>query len=259
MSFFLCNALAEAHYQGGVEVDRPNIEKMKAQGDVEGLTKALKDRDWSVRREAAAALGDIGDAKAVEPLIQALKYEEKSPRLVTTAAWALSKIGAPTVDPLIRALEDKSKNVRLAAVWALGEIKDSRAVGPLTQMVEPLIQTLESRYLSVRGAAGGALKKIGGSKAAGPVVKALKYEDWDVRLAAAGALKQIRDSKAVEPLIQTLKGKGKDGDARLAAARALGEIRDPRAVEPLTQALKDEDSRVRKAAQEALEKLKGGN
>ncbi len=231
-------------------MDKTNIEKMKAKRDVEGLTKALKDKDWSVRREAAAALGNIGDARAVEPLIQALKYEKKSPRLVTTAAWALSRIGAPTVDPLIQALEDKSKNVRLAAVWALGEIKDSRAVGPLTQMVEPLIQNLESKYSSVRGAAGGTLKKIS---------QALRYEDWDVRLAAAGALKQIRDSKAVEPLIQTLKGKGKDGDARLAAARALGEIKDPRAVEPLTQALKDEDSRVRKAAQEALEKLKGEN
>ena len=237
----------------------PNIEKMKAQRDVEGLTKALKDKDWSVRREAAAAHGEIGDAEAVEPLIQALKYEKKSPRLVTTAAWALSKIGEPTVDPLIQALEDKSKNVRLAAVWALGEIKDSRAVGPLTQMVTPLIQTLGNKYSSVRGAAGGTLKKIRGSRAAGPFVQALKYEDWDVRLAAAGALKQIRDTKAGEPLILTLKGKGKDGDARLAAVRALGEIKDPRAVEPLTQALNDEDSRVRKAAQEALEKLKGEN
>jgi HEAT repeat protein len=242
-----------------VKVSKPNIEKMKAKRDVEGLTKALKDKDWSVRREAAAALGEIRDTKAVDPLIQALKYEKKSPRLVTTAAWALSKIGEPTVDPLIQALEDKSKNVRLAAVWALGEIKDSRAVGPLTQMVQPLIQTLGSKYSSVRGATRGTLTKLRGSKAAGPLIQALKYEDWDVRLAAAGALKQIRDSKAVEPLIQTLKGKGKDGDARLAAARALGEIKDSRAVGPLTQALNDEDSRVRKAAREALEKLKGEN
>ena len=226
----------------------PNIEQMKAQRDVEGLTKALKDKDWSVRREAAAALGEIQDPKAVGPLIQALKYEKKNPRLVTTAAWALSKIGEPTVDPLIQALEDRSKNVRMAAAWALGEIKDSRAVGPLTQMVEPLIQNLGDKYSSVRGTAGGTLKKIS---------QALKYEDWDVRLAAAGALKQIRDSKAVEPLIQALKGK--DWHARLAAARALGEIKDPIAVEPLTQALKDEDSRVRKAAREALEKLKGKN
>jgi len=50
---------------------------------------------------------------------------------------------------------------------------------------------------------------------------------------------------------------GEDWDVRLAAAGALKKIRDSRAVEPLTQALKDEDSRVREAAQEALEKLKG--
>jgi len=62
-------------------VGEPNIEEMKTRRDVEGLTKALKDKDWSVRREAAVALGEIKDARAVEPLIWALKYEKKSPRL----------------------------------------------------------------------------------------------------------------------------------------------------------------------------------
>ena len=44
---------------------------------VEALIAALEDEDKSVRRDAAKALGDIGDARAVEPLIAALKDESK--------------------------------------------------------------------------------------------------------------------------------------------------------------------------------------
>ncbi|GAI34793.1 unnamed protein product, partial [marine sediment metagenome] len=50
-----------------------NIEKMQAKKDVQGLIKALNHRKENVRREAVIALGNIGDARAVKPLIQALK------------------------------------------------------------------------------------------------------------------------------------------------------------------------------------------
>lgn len=39
---------------------KPNVEKMKAKGDVEGLIKALKDDDKRVREAAEWALGRIG-------------------------------------------------------------------------------------------------------------------------------------------------------------------------------------------------------
>jgi len=47
----------------------PNVEKMKAEKDVEGLIKALNYEHDHVRWEVAEALGDISDARAVEPLI----------------------------------------------------------------------------------------------------------------------------------------------------------------------------------------------
>jgi hypothetical protein len=40
--------------------------------EVERLIAKLKDKDWFVRREAAEALGELGDKRAVEPLIAAL-------------------------------------------------------------------------------------------------------------------------------------------------------------------------------------------
>ena len=57
---------------------------------VSHLTKQLKDRDWRVRRSAAEALGEVGDKRAVEPLIEAL--QDKDRRVRNAAVWALEEI-----------------------------------------------------------------------------------------------------------------------------------------------------------------------
>lgn len=63
---------------------------MEKNKDVKGLIKALKHKDSRVRDIAALVLGDIGDVRAVEPLIQALKDENYSVR--SSASEALEKI-----------------------------------------------------------------------------------------------------------------------------------------------------------------------
>lgn len=55
---------------------KPNIKKMKAKRDVEGLIKALSGQGWDIHNEAAEALGDIKNPRAIEPLIQALRDDE---------------------------------------------------------------------------------------------------------------------------------------------------------------------------------------
>jgi HEAT repeat protein len=55
----------------------PDIEKMKARRDVRGLIRALGyQKDAAVCPAAASALGWIDDARAVEPLIAALKNRD---------------------------------------------------------------------------------------------------------------------------------------------------------------------------------------
>jgi len=49
-----------------------NVKKMVAKKDVKGLIKALKHRNRWVRKDAAGALGNIKDARAVKPLTMAL-------------------------------------------------------------------------------------------------------------------------------------------------------------------------------------------
>ena len=70
---------------------------------MEPLIQALTDYDGSVRKFAAYALGDLGDARAVEPLIQLLDDEDviflEGPQMA--ALEALSKIGDNrAVEPL---------------------------------------------------------------------------------------------------------------------------------------------------------------
>jgi HEAT repeat protein len=224
----------------------PNIEKMKAKRDVKGLIKALKyKKQWGVRWNAAKALVAIGDARAVGPLIQATKDQHS---FVSSAATdALWEMGEPAVEPLIQALKDKEGWVRRKAAFALGEIKDAKAVGPL-------IQALEDKDADVRRWAAWALETIGNARAAEPLIRALKDENRDVRRAAVQALSKIGDARAVEPLIQALQERG---DLRWEVMTALAEIRDARAVEPLIQALlEDKDANVRHRAVWALREIR---
>ena len=52
---------------------KPNIKKMKASHDVEGLIKALHNKNFNVRISTLEALGDMGDARAVDVIIPFLK------------------------------------------------------------------------------------------------------------------------------------------------------------------------------------------
>jgi hypothetical protein len=72
-------------------VARTLLVEMKGEA-VDILIRALKDEDEDVRCRAAKALGQIGDARAVEPLIQALELEDETSNFCGYAEEALEKI-----------------------------------------------------------------------------------------------------------------------------------------------------------------------
>ena len=225
---------------------KPDVEKLKENKDVEGLIKALKNRDWGVRGEAVAALGKIGDSRAVEPLIRALKDEEWLVR--DRASEALGEIGdARAAQPLIQALKCEKyedEYVRNTAVAALRKIGEPA--------VQPLIQALKDKDKDVREGAAKALGRIGDFRAVDPLIEALKDEVRTVRLAAAGALTKMEDARAVEPLTQALNDKS--SEVRKKALQALIKVGKP-AVGPLAQALGDESMDVRRKAAQGLHKM----
>lgn len=262
----------------------PNVDELKAKIDVDGLIKALEyEKDRQVQCDAAKALGKIGDERAVEPLINALKNKDGDVR--RESAEALGKIGDErAVEPLIQALVDGTSNVSKEAAEALGNLGNPRALDPLVQALKdkyfvrekavealgkiPDVRAIEGlievqRYevrpavmftteVNIKLGAREALKKIG-KPAVEPLIRALQDEDRVIREGAAWSLGEIGDERAVTPLIQALKDKHKD--VRREAALALRHIGEE-ATEGLIQALKDEDVEVREAAVAALENKK---
>jgi len=125
---------------------------------VKPLIALLKVKGSDRARDAARALGKIGDARAVEPLIAALNQEDLG--LCQSAARALGKIGdARAAEPLIAALNQGDPDLCQSAAWALGEIRDARAVGPLIAALEK--RDCDWRGRNVHGNAVEALAKIG--------------------------------------------------------------------------------------------------
>ncbi len=206
---------------------------------IEPLIQILNDKDSDVRSYAAEALGYIGDARAVKSLSLALKDRDENVRQY--AAAALRKIGGPAIKPLIQILNDTNKDVRERATVTLGNISNARPM-------EPLILALKDKDKYVRYSAAEALGYIGDAKAVEPLILVLKDRDENVRQYAAAALGKI-GGPAVEPLIQTLKDKVYYGTHY--ATQALEKIGGP-AVEPLIQTLKNTNKDVRERAAEAL-------
>ena len=89
------------------------------------LVAALEDSNGNVRRLAASALGKIGDARAVTPLLTLLAQEQKA-QVRQYAVKALGKIGDPRARPMLRKIaagEDERDYTRKAARNALRRLK----------------------------------------------------------------------------------------------------------------------------------------
>ena len=207
---------------------------------VPSLITALADRDVEVRRSAATALGELGDPRAVEALMQALRKDSDA-GVREMAAWALGELeDRRAVAALSVALrEDREPRVRNKAAWALGQIEDAGAV-------DALGAALRDDNADVRRTSVWALGEIEDARAVPVLIPALKSDDPDMRRQAAWALGQIESADAVAPLAAAIQDR--DVRTREMIVWALGEIEDPRAVPALTTALRDSEIGVRRKA-----------
>jgi len=117
--------------------------------------------------------------------------------------------------------------------------------------IPALIRALRYDDFDVQTRAAQALGTLG-AEGIDELILALKTKDKDVRLGIIEALSVIRDPRAVPPLIHQLSDPG--SEVRWEAAIALGEINDPAATASLLQALRDPDRYVRYGAASALRK-----
>ncbi|MFC1672264.1 HEAT repeat domain-containing protein, partial [Planctomycetota bacterium] len=150
---------------------------------------------------------------------------------------------------LAKALKDKDPSIRNTVIYALWHMDDPRTI-------DPLKSALKDEDRGLRRHAALALGIKGDASALRELLIAMKDEDedWLVRLWAAELVGKLGDSRGVDMLIPVLKGEWQF--PRGVAAESLGEIGDPRALGPLKAMLQiDQESDVRKKAQEAIAKL----
>jgi HEAT repeat protein/TPR repeat protein len=262
------------------------------------LVNILRDseRPVSLRKAAVVALENLGGPYASSALYEAL-FDDSDPEILDSAEKAffqpepfllcaedlkrltehwlskgkLSKCfayGSRIVDALISTLDHADRKFRTWATYALGFVRDARAIEPLISKLADVVQTdwyedsqkaIRFNYdTSVREAAIGALSEIG-REAVLAVEKAAKATDEWVSSGAKKALRLINDRDHnsgnevildTESLISGLKNP--DPLARASAATNLRVSADTRALEALIESLGDPSKDVRREAAESL-------
>lgn len=147
-------------------------------------------------------LGKLGDPRAVEPLISALKNPDSSVR--GKAAGALVEIGEPAVAPLIGALRNPDGGISDSAMEALVRIG--------LPAVDSLISDLKAEDTAIRERASETLVRIG-NPAFGPLIGAFEDSDTNVHREAASVLARTYGPRWLEPLFPALKQSNGDHES----------------------------------------------
>ena len=106
--------------------------------DSADLLKLVGDPEARVRRRAALAVGRVGLAAGVPPLVDLLR--DGDPEVRQMAAFALGLIGDRSArDPLIAALADSTPLMQGSAAEALGLIGDVAAAEPIAKMMSSVL------------------------------------------------------------------------------------------------------------------------
>ncbi len=232
----------------------------------------------NIRYEAVFTLGEIGDPRAVDTLLDLLADKEignsaasslgriegeyvfgklvklldsKNPTTRTNAAAVYEQIQDPTAVPiLIRMLNDEVPEVRREAAYALGHFKKPEEIA---QTEQPLISALGDSKVEVQAAAASSLGNIESKKAIPLLAELIQSQDSTLCMTAIYALERYKDPEAADALIAALGNENLQ--VKTDIVYSLGVIGDQRAVEPLISLLGDENYRVRQSAATSLGKL----
>jgi len=225
---------------------------------VEALLEELKKESHpEVRDSIVYSLGELGDQRAVMPLVEQLEdgNQEVRTRVIEVLNWLTRDPAVKRV--IIKKIIERLNDDRWEVRWNIARLfcNHTHSSFLLTdkQAVMPLVERLEDEKWEVRSSAAFALGRLGDQRAVMPLLERLEDEKWKVRKTAAFALGRLGDRRAVMPLLERLEDE--KWEVRKTAARALGELGDKRAVLPLVERLEDGEREVRKTAALALGRL----
>jgi len=236
------------------------------------LLAAIKDEKVPQERlsEAISALG----GRMIPHLMEALCCEDS--RASDVAFKALSRIGPPAVPALVELLSAGDYVTQDYAVLTLGQIRDERSIGPLTE-------ALGKAEFEARTSAAMVLGWMKAESARKELIRAMHEDDWfDARESAANALAVMGYGKLVldeevycRCITQAHRGRAlrgldalpvltvmiadRDWEVRQRAAKALGHIKSPSSSRALRKALRDSSPKVVQSAVESIMQIGLGN
>jgi len=236
----------------------PNVEKLKAEGNVKGLITAMTyKKDRSVAEAAVKALAEIADEQTI-PLLQKLGKEQnnRSSQAARQALMAVIHRNERLSHGGTLAITHKALAITHKAAISLAKVGDTRAIAPLSALIEKDILQSE------RADAITALEQIvdneqvieilvkiynetNNKKARLDIMRELDSRGWEPadelqHLMWLIELRKVEKvvslgTKAVEPLIHMVENtKGIVDDS---VVRALADIGDARATEPIVRGI----------------------
>jgi len=153
---------------------------------VESLIHALKDQSPGIRRGVIEVLGQIGNTRAIAPIMTELNDPERLVRI--EAVRSLAALGVPAIAPLMQVFREgdiRTRTSAMEALWMLGS--------PATT---PLIMVLKDEQVDVRKRAVLLLGEIGDQKAVDHITGMLSDDNPMVRKEAFEALEMIKKRNA---------------------------------------------------------------
>lgn len=233
------------------------IDEMKIT-DIDSYKKAIKkagDADkvifkrgelGGIKLVVIDALGQIGDVKAVEPLLKTLESKDRWIR--RGVARSLEKMDDKRlVQPLMRHMLEENEldaEVRRSCARALARMQPVEAI-------EALAQALEDSSLGVRLEAGYALGRIG-EPAIDTLVKARYDADSRVRDSAVAALGNIGGERVRNELINVIRDENEESTVKLTTIQALYKIGDQESIAELKRIARTGDPGLRAFVKELL-------
>ncbi len=116
---------------------------------VDPLIEALKDNEGAVRKYAASLLGRLGDVRAIEPLGMAL-YDLHHD-VGKASAEALAQFGVSSFEILVEALDHPEMWIRIHSIDVLPKVKEPRVALVLLEMLKDSEREVKRHVIEAMG------------------------------------------------------------------------------------------------------------
>ncbi|MFZ2957063.1 MAG: HEAT repeat domain-containing protein [Candidatus Ozemobacteraceae bacterium] len=196
------------------------------------LIEALNDPNPDISAAAASSLGNIGDPRAIDPLLELVRKNDE--RMLSEAPQEVLEENA-----------SQAKNVSPSD----HSTTENPEINPFRykEMTLFRIDLFSKEYFQADGIPIPR-KEL--------VVKGLKDDNQQIRKIAAKIAIGLEDPDLVPSLIETMQNLKEEESVRYLAAEALGGMHDGRIVDPLIAALQDQNVAVRYSAATALSRCR---